>query len=184
MRLFVAIPMGAAVVEELAAIGARLKSREDGLRWAAAESWHITLQFLGKTDEEQTACVLERLRAVRSRPVEIALEGLGFFEGAGVFFAGVRLTPELITLEQRVTAATELCGFVPEARPFHPHITLARSRGNAGQSGLRALRRKVQGEPRFKRFVAREFLLYESFPGAEGSRYEMRARFALRGEEV
>jgi 2'-5' RNA ligase len=184
MRLFVAIPLWPAVVEELAAIGARLRSRDDGLRWAAAETWHITLQFLGKTDEGQYKCVVERLRAVRSRPVEIALEGLGFFERAGVFFAGVRLTPELLHLQQRVTAATEVCGFVPEARPFTPHITLARSRGSAGQSGLRAVRAKLHGEPRFTRLVAREFLLYESFPGAEGSRYEVRARFALRGDEV
>ena len=100
-----------------------------------------------------------------------------------MFFAGVRLTQELIELQQRVTAATELCGFVPEARPFNPHITLARSKGRARQSGLRAVRAKLQGEPRFTRFVAREFLLYESFPGAEGSRYEIRERFALRGDE-
>jgi 2'-5' RNA ligase len=184
MRLFVAIPLGAAVMDELAAIGARLRSREDGLRWAAAESWHITLQFLGKTDEGQYTCVVERLRAVRSRPVEIVLEGLGFFERAGVFFAGVRLTPELVHLQQRVTTATEVCGYVPEARPFNPHITLARKRGSVRQSGMGAVRARLQGEPRFTRFVAREFLLYESIPGAEGSRYEIHARFALRGDEA
>ena len=89
MRLFVAIPLGAAVVDELSAIRTRLQSREDGLRWAAAESWHVTLQFLGKTNEEQYECVVARLREVRSAPTPIALEGLGFFERAGVFFAGV-----------------------------------------------------------------------------------------------
>ncbi|MGA8731356.1 MAG: RNA 2',3'-cyclic phosphodiesterase [Terracidiphilus sp.] len=180
MRLFVAIPLGAAVVGELSAICARLQSREDGLRWAAAESWHITLQFLGRTDEEQYKCVLSRLSAVRSAPVPIELEGLGFFERSGVFFAGVRVTPELAQLQQRVIAATEPCGFVSEARPFNPHITLARIKGSAPHNGLRALRSKLQGQPRFTRFVAREFLLYESFPGAEGSRYEVRERFALK----
>ena len=180
MRLFVAIPLAAAVEDELSAIRARLQSREDGLSWAAAESWHITLQFLGKTSDEQYRCVVERLRAVRSAPVPIALEGLGCFERAGVFFAGVRLTPELVHLQQQVTAAIMLCGFVPEARPFNPHITLARSRGRARQSGLSALLAKLHAEARFTRFVARAFLLYESFPGGDGSRYEIRERFALK----
>lgn len=166
-------------MDELSAIRARLQSREDGLRWAAAESWHITLQFLGKTDEQQYQCVVERLRAVRSALVPIALEGLGIFERAGVFFAGVRVTPELVHLQQRITAATTLCGFVPEARPFNPHITLARTRGSVRQSGLNSLLARLHTEPRFTRFVAKEFFLYESFPGGEGSRYEIRERFAL-----
>ena len=180
MRLFVAIPLGAAVVDELSAIRTRLQSREDGLRWAAAESWHVTLQFLGKTNEEQYECVVARLREVRSAPTPIALEGLGFFERAGGFFAGVRPTPEVVRLQQRVTAATELCGFVPEARSFNPHITLARIKGRARRNGLNALRSKLHGQPRFTRFVAKEFLLFESFPGSEGSRYEIRERFALK----
>ncbi len=180
MRLFVAIPLAAAVEDELSAIRARLQSREDGLRWAAAESWHITLQFLGKTSDEQYRCVVERLRAVQSASVPIALGGLGFFERAGVFIVGVRETLELVHLQQRVTAATERCGYVPESRPFNPHITLARSRGRARQSGLSGLLAKLHAEARFTRFVARAFLLYESFPGGEGSRYEIRERFALK----
>lgn len=179
MRLFVAIPLAGAVVDELSAIRARLQSREDGLRWASAESWHITLQFLGKTSDEQYGCVVERLRTVRSRPVPVALEELGCFERAGVFFAGVRMTPELSHLQQRVTATTELCGFVPEKRPFNPHITLARSKGLGKRNRLSDMTAKLGGETHFTRFVAQEFRLYESFTGGEASRYEIRERFAL-----
>lgn len=49
MRLFIGIPLAADVVRELAALTARLRSPSDGLRWSAAEDWHITLQFLGQT---------------------------------------------------------------------------------------------------------------------------------------
>ncbi len=110
----------------------------DGLRWSAPESWHITLQFLGNTPQYE--CIVARLRELRSPPVPIQLEGLGFFERAGVFFAGVGLTPELQALQQRVTAATGLCGFIPETRPYHPHITLARSKGKGamGSANLKA----------------------------------------------
>ena len=129
MRLFVGIPLAAVVIGELAAVSARLRSKEDGLRWTAPESWHVTLQFLGNTGPEKYACLAARLREVSSPPVPVRLEELGFFERAGIFFAGVGLTPELVSLAQRVTAATGLCGFAAETRPFHPaHHAGARQR--------------------------------------------------------
>ncbi len=184
MRLFVGIPLAAAVIDELAAVSARLKSREDGLRWAAPESWHVTLQFLGNSGPEQYACLMARLGEVRSPPVAVRLEGLDFFERAGIFFAGVGLTPELLTLQQRVTAATGLCGFMAETRPYHPHITLARSKGQGRSRGLSEVKDGIQRQQAFTRFVAEEFFLYESqlLPG--GARYEIRERFALQGSSV
>lgn len=181
MRLFVGIPLAAVVIDELSAALARLKSREDGLRWAASESWHITLQFLGNTDLEEYVCLVPRLREVRSPPVPIQLETLGFFDRAGIFNAGVRLTPELLSLQQCVTAATALCGYVPETRPYHPHITLARGKGEGRNQGLRELKTRIHYQPTFTRFVAEEFLLYESLLGPTGSRYEIRKRFPFKG---
>jgi 2'-5' RNA ligase len=179
MRLFVGIPLAAPVVEELTALSLRMQSKGDGLRWYSPESWHITLQFLGKTSQEQYMCLVRRLRELRSPAVPIALEGTGFFDRAGIFFAGVNLTPELLSLEQRVTAATSLCGSIPETRPYHPHITLARSKGKNGVGKMRELKSKIRREPSFTKFLAEDFLLYESFPGPSGSRYEIRERFSL-----
>src|SRR5271156_3662524 len=180
MRLFAGIPLAAAVIDELSTISVRLRSSADGLRWSAPESWHITLQFLGNTGQEQYECTVARLREFRSPTVPIQLEGLGLFERAGVFFAGVSLTPELRALQQRVTEATGLCGFIPETRPYHPHITLARSKSK-GAHGLRGLKGKIHREPRFSSFIAEEFVLYESIAGAGGSQYEIRERFHLAG---
>jgi RNA 2',3'-cyclic 3'-phosphodiesterase len=176
MRLLVGIPLAPAVIEELSAISMRLQTHADGLRWSAPESWHITLQFLGNT--QQYDCIVSRLRELRLPTLPIQLEGLGFFERAGVFFVGVNLTPKLEALQQRVTAATGLCGFIPETRPYHPHITLARSKGKGGR-GLRELKGKIRRDPRFTGFVADAFVLYESVPGPGGSRYEIRDRFIL-----
>ncbi len=177
MRLFVGIPLAVAVIGELTSVSARLRSKENGLRWTDPESWHITLQFLGNVVEENYASLVEHLRQVHSPPVPVRLEELGFFERAGVFFAGVGLTPELLMLEKRVAAVTELCGFVHDARPYHPHITLARSKGE--RRGLRELRSRIQRQPAFTPFVAEEFLLYESHLSPSGARYEIRERFKL-----
>ena len=105
----------------------------------------------------------------------VKLGGLGFFDRAGVFFASVLLSPETIALQRHVVAATSRCGFVPETRPYQPHITLARNRGQS--NGIRRLKTAILPEPRFPAFAAREFLLYESFLSPAGSRYEVRERF-------
>jgi len=179
MRLFIGIPLSPAVVAELASITARLQSKAGSLRWTGPESWHITLQFLGNTSQEKLGCLVARLGDVRFAPIAVRLENLGMFERSGVFFAGVAVTPELVSLAQRVNAATSICGFVPEGRPFRPHITLARAKGQGRARSLRALEAGIHGQPAFTRFFAKEFLLYESHLSSSGSRYEVRARFPL-----
>src|SRR5665213_2401847 len=123
MRLFAAIPLSGPLIEELTTISTQLRSNGDGLRWSTPESWHITLQFLGSTSQQQYECIVARLRGLRMRPVPIEMDAIGFFDQAGIFFAGVSLTPELLSLQQGVSAATTLCGFIPEAHPYRPHIT-------------------------------------------------------------
>jgi len=180
MRLFVGVALPDVVMRELQAVAARLRSGSTvggGLRWSEPDSWHITLQFLGNATPEQYACLTAQLGEVRSAPVPVELGALGCFDRAGVFFANVSVTPALAAIAERVTAATGRCGFVAETRPFHPHITLARSKGQRRGSGLRALVSRMHNQPPFTRFTAREFLLYESHLGSEGARYEVRGRF-------
>jgi len=179
MRLFIAVPLPAAIIEKLSAISMRLQSGVNEFRWSAPESWHITLQFLGNASREQYECAVSRLRELRMTPIRIRIEGLGIFDRAGVLFASVAVTPELLLLQRRVTASTEACGFVPEARAFQPHITLARSKDR--RQGLAGLKAKMRLQPRFTSFIAEEFLLYESFLGSAGARHEVRERFPLGG---
>ena len=179
MRLFVGIPLTDAVVAQLAMVRNRLRSAGDGLRWPPPDSWHITLQFLGNAGAEQLPSLQARLAGVRSPPVPVKLGGLGIFDRAGIFFAAVELTAELAALEKRVTAATSLCGFAAEKRPYQPHITLARSSGAGGKRQLKALKTHVPDRIACPPFVAREFLLYESHLGAGGSKYEVLAGFLL-----
>ena len=179
MRLFIGVPLSKTVVAELEACCAGLRAKAGNLRWTAPESWHITLQFLGNTSADRCACVTARLAGVHAAGFGVQLGELGCFDRAGIFFADVVLSPELVGLQQRVVAATEHCGFVPEVRPFRPHITLARSKHDGRGGQLRELKARIQGQPAFSSFAAREFLLYESHLSPAGSQYEVRARFPL-----
>jgi 2'-5' RNA ligase len=177
MRLFIGIPLAIEVVKELAALTAGLKSPTDGLRWPTEAGWHITLQFLGQTTEEQYACITPGLRRILYGPFEVQLDPPGFFDRSGVFFAGVGLSAGLTGLQSRVVEATRPCGFVPEDRPYHPHITLARDKGGGGD--LRRMKSRVPPDVRFSSFQANEFVIYQSFPEPGGSRYEVKERFLL-----
>jgi 2'-5' RNA ligase len=179
MRLFIAIPLGEAVEAALKRLTARLRPAAPDLRWSAPESWHITLQFLGNTTEEQYACLLPRLRELGAAPFAIDFEGLGIFERAGVFLLKVAATPELVALQKRVVAATQPCGFEPEDRPYRPHITLARAKAGNRSRELRTRLERAGESGHFERIIATEFRLYESHLSAAGSRYEVKCRFPL-----
>jgi RNA 2',3'-cyclic 3'-phosphodiesterase len=181
MRFFIGIPLARNTADDLTVAVRQLRpeATSDKLRWSAPESWHITLQFLGSATRQQYDCVVDRLRALRHGPVPIQLGALGIFDRTGILFADIRVTPQLLALQQLVTAVTASCGFIPEDRPYHPHITLATRKGSGGGRELRDLKLQNRG-PNLSGFTAESFVLYESIPAPGGSRYEIREHFPLR----
>ncbi|HEX2918707.1 MAG TPA: RNA 2',3'-cyclic phosphodiesterase [Edaphobacter sp.] len=180
MRLFVGIALDPAVTDAIKRLTISLRRAEDGLRWSNPEGWHITLQFLGSTEQPAYECLLARLREIYRPPFAIHLGVPDVFERAGVFHIGVLPSQDLTALERHVVASTALCGFRLEDHPYHPHITLARGKGHEGRRGLHALTQRLHSVRVLPSFSANEFLLYQSFPTRDGSRYEIRERFPLQ----
>lgn len=178
--MFIGIPLEPAAISELWSVTMPLHSQAENLRWSTPESWHITLQFLGNTSQERYACLITGLSRIHLPPFPIRLGALGFFNRAGIFFIEVQISPELLELQQEVTKATALCGFVPEPRAYHPHVTLARAKGSDVTHGLDRLKTGLPRLQQFTGFLAETFLLYESFTAPTGSRYEIRERFSLQ----
>jgi RNA 2',3'-cyclic 3'-phosphodiesterase len=132
-RCFVALPIGADLRERLTDAVAGWRSRPDlaGLRWSEPAGWHITLAFLGATEPRAVPGIvgaLERVAAA-ARPGRIDAAGLGAFPSrrqARVAWYGLQ------DAERRIgflaAAVREALEMEPEER-FHPHLTLARARG-------------------------------------------------------
>lgn len=96
-------------------------------------NWHITLRFIGKTDQVGYETVLGRLDAAGLGPsFDLAFGGLGAFPRptrATVLWLGTEAgSHELTELAAAVEQAVVEAGFMPEERPFHPHLTLSRIR--------------------------------------------------------
>lgn len=179
MRLFIGIPLPADVNDALERLVGGLRSQGDGLRWSSPESRHITLQFLGNTSIEDYRCIVQHLTTIEASAVPVWLHGTGSFDRAGVFSAGVSVSPELHQLERLVLEATAHCGISAEDRPYHPHITLARAKGDNRARPLRNIKHQLKSDMEFPQFTAREFLLFESFLNPAGARHEIRDRFPL-----
>jgi 2'-5' RNA ligase len=181
MRLFIGIALPAEVSARISAFSSALPPLPAALRWTSPAQWHITLQFLGSTTDAQYASVTQCLAQIASPPVPVSIDGAGFFKRAGIFYAAVVVSPELLALHKQISAAMRECGFPPEDRPYSPHITLARGRNRPAPSAFAPLQAALRGAPApsFGSFTAREFLLYQSFTEPVGSRYEVRACFPL-----
>jgi RNA 2',3'-cyclic 3'-phosphodiesterase len=84
---------------------------------------------------------------------------------------------EVAQLEARLAAALARRRWVPEERPFRPHLTLARSQGSVAQLG--SIARTASGEG--IGWTAGEIVLFESRLGAGPPIYVRNAVAALGG---
>jgi 2'-5' RNA ligase len=181
MRLFLGIALPPETQQVLERFVAILHKVAPNLRWLPPDQWHVTLQFLGETDESHYSCVVQQLRAVPAVPVQITLASPGFFDRAKVFHVAVQPSKTLLRLHQEAERALLGCGFNPEARAYSPHITLARKKRDTDSSEFKHLQILMERHisTTFPSFTAKEFLLYQSFTFQTGSRYEVRERFPL-----
>lgn len=147
MRLFVAVNFPATLRAGLWEATEPLRAMHLPVRWVAPDGMHLTLKFLGETDEQrlgELGDALDRAVAgVRSMPVTV--QGFGAFPNAAhpsVIWAGVVTDPALELLQHGVEQAFGPLGFPPEGRPFRPHVTLGRlgrSRRDSPQGAFRVL---------------------------------------------
>lgn len=122
-RLFVALDFPLSVREELVRIQ---PPNTSGLRLVSVKQMHLTLHFIGTAEIEP---VVTALTKVASPPLSLTIAGVGKFPPAGkatVLWAGVHATAELLTLHAAIGVALQDVGFQVEARPYAPHLTLAR----------------------------------------------------------
>ena len=161
----------------------RLAVPKDGLRWSDPEQWHITLRFFGDVEAKALPEIAGAVGQIRISSPDLRIEQLGSFAAKGILFAEVFGTHDLFDVQAQVEGAAIRCGFAPESRPFHPHITLARSRN---QTGLSSLQRLTKPEvPSFGAALswhADHLRLYESELRAGGAQYRTLVEVALRSE--
>lgn len=101
-----------------------------GIRRVPATMLHLTLHFLGDLDDPLLAWLARALQEVHHPAFALTISGTGVFPARGrptVLWAGVAPDPPLLDLHAKLAAVLATLGIAVEARPYRPHITLARS---------------------------------------------------------
>ena len=192
LRLFVAIELPDEVRRNLKRTIKTLKAAgaDRGLRWVRPEGIHVTLKFLGSTNEDDLAGITSGLReaAALHAPFDLRSGELGSFGGRRnlrVIWVGVGGDTEALgSLAADVERAMAKAGFSAEARPYAAHLTLARVREDTPPAEREVLHRIVteQAVAMGPVFHVSECALMESTLQRGGAVYRALATFPLAGQ--
>ncbi len=171
-RLFFALWPDATVREPLVRLQRGLG---DCGRSVPPENLHVTLRFLGDTDETRIAALKAVATAAVFEPFAWRLDRLGLWPRTGILWAGTAATPPALgALATTLSVRLEELGIEPERRPFQAHCTLFRK--------SRRRPRSLEITPIC--WSVDEFVLVESRLDGRGASYAVIERFPARRPPV
>lgn len=147
---------------------------ETGGRAVATDNLHLTLAFLGEQPAELVARLGERAARIECAAFTLQLDDVGYWRKAGLAWLGTDAPSlDLAALHRELVRALAGAGIEQEARPFAPHITLARRI-------VTIVRRRL---PSPIAWNVDSFSLVKSELGREGARYHVLETWPLRTGE-
>ena len=145
IRTFIALELPPGLKQVLADLQQDMRSRTDCVRWVKPEHIHLTLKFLGPTEEslvEPIGTMLSNL-AKDAAPFRTNVAGLGAFpnpRNPKVIWVGMPGEQrDLLQFQQQLEDALALVGFAKDKRSFAPHLTLGRVKEGKGKRELEQL---------------------------------------------
>ena len=174
-RLFLAVPLDEGVRAMLAQ---HLGSRPLPGRPILPTNWHLTVRFLGDTDQLSEEKLVAHLdQADLGGDFVVSLGEMGAFPRparANVLWLAVAGGGDrLAELNQVCEDAAQAAGFAPDDRPYSAHLTLSRIRPDQD------LRSFIAGyQPMPLRWNAGQLVLFRSVPDG-GLHYDPIERFGL-----
>lgn len=128
--------------ERIADYIAELKNADPTLKVVDPGQIHITLKFLGDTDEAKVPPISEAMRAAAEGvpPFDLKLAGSSAFPSKNkirVIWIGMNDALPLGTMAGRLDEGLAALGIARENRPFAPHVTVARTKVDAPNPAVR-----------------------------------------------
>lgn len=176
-RLFVGLEMPEAIKDQLL----DLEKPLPGVRWIAADDFHLTLRFAGDIEKRTANEFVEALSHIDLPMFAMRLVGLGTFgsKEPRAIWAAVDAPDTLGRLQAATEKAARSVGLKPETRGFRPHVTIAR----IGKSNDLAIARYLNHHSAFKTepFPVARFAVFSAKPMVGGGPYVIEEVFGLQG---
>jgi 2'-5' RNA ligase len=175
IRTFIAVDVAPAVASRIVRLIGELQQGRASVKWVTENNLHLTLQFLGDVEPTVIPDIGHALEqaAAEVEPFEMVCHGIGAFpnlERPRTLWLGVESgADEMCDLQGRVEKALKPLGFRPEARKFHPHLTI----GRVKRSHPRDIAEMLEGRQDFHAGATHiaEVVLYSSQLEREGPTY-------------
>jgi 2'-5' RNA ligase len=185
MRAFIAVDLAVDVVSAIEALVRKIEGQVRGARWVAPKNLHLTLRFIGESDDQTLSALSETVASTVREFQSFALgfRGIGFFPSVKrprVLWVGIDQPPKvLLELQRTLEASARKHGFEPEHRDFSPHLTIARFRKPQSDPRFVELAREL-GEHVFGVSLVEDVVLYRSILRPSGAEYHVIRRFPLQ----
>ena len=138
-RAFIALDIPSS--QKITELSNQIKNSGVNTKLVETENIHITLKFLGDTEEELIDkiedCIKESLENIK--PFEIKLVGTGVFPNPGyikVLWIGIKDNGELKEIAKNINEKLSSLGFEKDGRGFSAHLTIARVRSAKNKEKL------------------------------------------------
>lgn len=144
----------------------RLLLQNERISWTNPGQMHITIQFLGDTREALIPLLIERLTPALKEidSFIFQIQSFGVFNSADnprILWFGCVFPDQMLQSYQVVTKIISGSGHQVDSRPFKPHLTLGRVKGNIDKKILIRLLNEFKDQPIQSQRVEK-IVLYES----------------------
>jgi 2'-5' RNA ligase len=148
-----------------------------GARWIDAETYHVTLRFIGDVDDVVAREAAFILGQVRRESFAMKFDRLSSFGGRRprAIVALVQPTPALLELQAEHERLLQRIGLQPEGRKFTPHVTVARLRDSSNHQVAEYL--AARGHFSAPAFTPERFVLFSSRDSVGGGPYVVEADY-------
>lgn len=170
IRTFIALGFDVSTLEYIDKIVPALKNSGASASWTRKGNFHLTLKFLGDTEEGIAQKISGELEGVVFQKIPYKLSRFGSFPNLRkprVLWVGLE-SPMCIEVAQKIDSVCNKFGFPLEERPFVPHLTLGRIKEPFDfVKTVEELPPPPQGELFFKNVVFFKSILSNSGPTYE-----------------
>ena len=142
LRLFLALPIAPEILDSLGEGVDTLRETRAPVRWVRPEGMHLTVKFLGDTENKKISYLAQALNTVcgEFEPFPMSVTGIGAYPNMRhprVVWAGVEeFSGTLLRLAGGVEDACAKLGWPRDKREFSPHVTVGRVKGKINISRL------------------------------------------------
>ncbi|MDP4291202.1 MAG: RNA 2',3'-cyclic phosphodiesterase [Bacteroidota bacterium] len=183
-RLFIAIkiepdPSFTEIYHELIS-----KLEYEHLRFVEPDKMHLTLRFLGDTEEDKIPDIdrLMKKSASMIKPFTLNINNTGVFGSSynpRVIWFGIDHSEQLTHLHTRIEMDLTKVGFYPDRQNFVPHLTLSRVKKLKDVKLFQSIIADFR-EARIMKQEVTAFSLYESVLTREGPLYYTLGTYSLK----